>query len=447
MYLITIIAAVGGLLFGFDTGIISGALVFLQDSFTLSTFAKECIVASVVLGALLGAVISGSVADHFGRRRMLLFSAVLFVIGTAGSTFAQSIALLILGRLVLGVAIGISSYTVPLYISEMAPAKQRGQLVLISSIAITGGEAIAFLSDYWLAPSASWRAMFALGFIPAVVLFIGMLFLPSTPRWLLLTGRVNKAKQVMNTLKHATDMTHELESLHAIPTVICSGWRTLFASNVRGVLIIGLVLGILQQFTGINTVMYYGPYIFKAAGFNGTQTQILATFILGLANTAMTIVAVYTVDRYGRRRLLKAGMAVSAVSLLLVGILFNRVSTLSHWLMIVCFIVYIAGYAMSLGSIFWLMIAEIYPLPIRAQAMSLVTAIQWGANFFVALTFLTILESVGPSVTFWMYACICMLAIIFTHFWVPETKQVSLEVIQSNLQAGKRLRDIGQAIG
>ncbi len=446
MYLITFIAAVGGLLFGFDTGIISGALVFLQDSFVLSTFAKEVIVGSVVLGALFGALISGTVADRFGRRTMLIIASLMFLVGTALSTFANTISVLIVGRLLLGVAIGVASYTVPLYISEMAPAHRRGQLVLMSSIAITGGEAIAFMCDYLLAPTASWRWMFALGFAPALLLLLGMVCLPATPRWLLLKGMSSEARDVLRKIRHGQHVAEEMQQIQQQLGQSNARMRDLFAPKVRGVLTIGLCLGVFQQFTGINTVMYYGPFIFKAVGFSGTENQILATFAMGLVNTFMSIVAVCTVDRFGRRQLLMGGMAIAAVSLALVGVLFYSHQAWAQWLMVVALITYIAGYSISLGSMFWLMISEIYPLHLRTRAMSFVTAIQWGANFLVALTFLSVLQAVGPSVTFWLYGLVCLITIGFTYHWVPETKQVSLEQIEQNLLAGKRLREIGSAL-
>lgn len=443
MIVVTVIAAVGGLLFGFDTGIISGALVFLQDSFVLSTFAKECIVASVVLGALMGSLCSGFVADHFGRRKMLILSSGVFLLGTALASFAQSVAVLVVGRLLLGLAIGVSSYTVPLYISEMAPAQRRGQLVLLSSIAITGGEALAFLSDYWLAPSASWRWMFALGFIPAALLLLGMLWLPATPRWLLLKGREQQARTVLQRLRKQMAVAQELESIRQQCQQRQASWRELFAKPWRGVVLLGVLLGVLQQFTGINTVMYYGPFIFKAAGFPDAQNQLMATFILGMVNTLMTIVAVCSVDRFGRRRLLINGMVLSMVCLAVVGALFRQSTIWAQWMMVLGLMGYIAGYAISLGSMFWLIIAEIYPLHLRTRAMSFVTAVQWAANFIVAVSFLTILDHIGASMTFWLYGLMCFITIGFAYFWVPETRQVSLERIQDNVSQGCRLRDIG----
>ena len=315
LHRIAIIAAIGGFLFGFDTGIISGALIFLQASFAISTFVKEVVVASVVLGAFTGAVCSGRLADHFGRRRMLIVTALTFIIGTALTTFTQSVTILIMGRFILGLAIGVSSYTVPLFISEMAPSKTRGSLVLLNAIMITGGEAIAFIVDYALVPTHSWRLMFATGFIPAFLLLVGMLMLPSTPRWLSLKGLREEAKQVLKRIRKNPDISQELAEIQASLIEKTGTWKALFTRRVCPVLIIGLGLGILQQFVGINTVMYYGPFIFKAAGFQGASSQILATFGMGVVNTIMSVVAVLIVDRVGRRRLLIIGLVVGCYEL------------------------------------------------------------------------------------------------------------------------------------
>ncbi len=433
------IAAIGGFLFGYDTGIISGALIFIQKSFEMTTFDKELIVSMVVLGAFIGAMFSGRLADYFGRRKMLITAAITFIIGTGIVSFAVHIIDLIMGRFILGLAIGITSYTVPLFISEMAPANSRGRLVLLSGIMISGGEAIAFLVDYALIPTHSWRLMFATGFIPAILFLIGMLFMPATPRWLSLKGLKQQAMKVLQRIRQREDVAAELAEIQQHLHQKQGTWRDLFSKRIRPVLIIGLGLGILQQFVGINTVMYYGPYIFKAAHFQGESTQILATFIMGVVNTLGTIIAVFTVDRFGRRPLLIWGMTVSVCSLAIVGYLFKINSSMSHFLMICFMVTYIFGYAVSLGSLFWLIIAEIYPLRIRGLAMSFVAGVQWIANFVVAITFLSILHRIGPSDTFWLYGLMCLIAIAFAYFWVPETKGFTLEQIETNLDGGQVL--------
>lgn len=445
VYLIASIGALGGLLFGFDTGVISGALLFINQTFKTSVLIQETIVSSVVFGALAGAFISGRLADRYGRKTMLLIAALAFIVGTAVTTFAFNIHSLIVGRLIIGFAIGISSYTTPLFISEMAPAKHRGAMVLLNAITITGGEAIAFLIDYALTPSQAWRWMFAAGFIPAILLFIGMLFLPETPRWLVLKGLIPKAKATLNKIRNAQDVPIELKQIEESFSLKQGNWKQLFSKKVQPVLIIGLGLGIFQQFFGINTVMYYGPTIFKAVGFQGAQAQILATFGMGVVNTVMSIVAVLVIDKIGRRKLLLMGSTVAAISLGVVGFTFkhNDHSTTPQWIAVSGMVIYIAGYCVSVGSLFWLMISEIYPLSIRGLGMSLATSVQWGANFLVSMTFLSIINTMGAANTFWLYGTMCVLCFAFVYYLVPETKGISLEQIEQNLDDNKPSRELG----
>ena len=442
IYLIAIIAALGGLLFGYDTGIIAGALIFIQQSFQISTFTKEMIVSSVVFGALFGAIISGHLANKFGRRRMLIIASIGFILGTLVAALAPDIKIMIAGRLIIGLAIGISSYTAPLFISELAPAKNRGALVLFNGIAITAGEVLAFLVDYLLIPTHSWRYMFATGLIPAIALLIGMLFMPSSPRWMALQGLIEKAHITLRHIRGRMNVEEEFnEILHSLSHPK-GRWKDVFSRRMMPVLIIGLGLGILQQYVGINTVMYYGPFIFKAGGFHSAAAQILAAFGMGLVNTIMTIVAVFLVDYLGRRPLLLGGMITSMLSLVVVGFLFTikTQNPIAHWLIIFFMITYVAGYSISLGSLFWLIISEIFPLHVRGLAMGFVTAVQWLANFIVACTFLTILNTVGASITFWMYSVVCLIAFVFSYFLVPETKSTTLEKIEDDLMQGKGFR-------
>src|SRR3990167_9441702 len=350
---------------------------------------------------------------------MLIYMAVTFMLGTIISTLATNINTIIIGRFIIGVAIGITSYLSPLFISEMAPADQRGKLVLINGVMITGGETIAFLVDYALVPTASWRLMFATGFVPAAALLIGMLFLPPTPRWMVMKGQHQEAREILASMRHAAEAQDEYHEISNTARLHKSHWRELFSATLRPVLLIGLGLGILQQFVGINTVMYYGPAIFKSAGFTEASTQILATFVMGLINTIMSIVAVLVVDKIGRRRLLSGGMTIAMFSLGLVGLSFHF--SISPALTLTFMMLYIAGYSLSLGSLFWLIISEIYPLNIRGLAMSVVTAVQWAANFLVAVTFLSLLDSIGPATTFLIYSSMCLISIIFSYYLVPET--------------------------
>ncbi len=445
LFITATVAALGGLLFGYDTGIISGALVFIRQTYPVSTFIQEIIVSSVVLGALISALSSGRLADKFGSRCMLIYTALLFIIGTMLSALASNVIMLVFGRFVIGLAIGVTSYVSPLFISEMAPANKRGALVLLNGIMITSGESIAFLVDYALVPTQSWRLMFATGILPAALLYLGMLMLPPSPRWMAQQGHLNNARDILRKIRKSQHVDAELDEILHNANQKTESWRHLFSPMLRPVLIIGLGLGILQQFVGINTVMYYGPTIFQAAGFKSEGAQLLATFAMGVINTLMSIAAVILVDKMGRRQLLLGGLVIAGLSLVIVGTAFSYKadSTLAVWITFIFMMIYIAGYSLSIGSLFWLVIAEIYPLNIRGLAMSFVTAVQWGANFLVALTFLSILGLIGPVYTFWLYGLMCAISVAFCYYLVPETKGVSLERIEHNLRVGKSARELG----
>lgn len=445
LYQVAFVAALGGFLFGYDTGIISGAILFIRQDYLLSTFIQEVIISSVVLGALMGALFSGRLTHALGSRRMLMYMSITFIFGTLLSTLATSISILILGRFIVGIAIGITSYASPLLISEMAPAINRGGLVLLNGIMITSGETVAFLVNYVLVPTESWRLMFVTGILPAMLLFIGMLLLPPSPRWMVLKGRIDQARSILNTIRDPLKVEAELNEIIQHCQTQSVSWKALFSPWVRPVLIIGMGLGVFQQFVGINTVMYYGPTIFKVAGFHTDSTQILATFGLGLMNTIMTIVTVLIVDKVGRRRLLMGGIFVASISLSLVGLIFhfNITEAWAVWAAFGLLMMYVAGYCLSLGSLFWLIIAEIYPLALRSMAMSFVTATQWAASFLVAISFLSIVHVIGMAFTFWMYAFMCLVTFLFCHYLVPETTGVSLEHIEKNLREGKPSRELG----
>lgn len=433
--IIASIAAIGGLLFGYDTGIIAGALIFIQKSFILTTWMKELIVSSVVLGALLGAIGSGHWANRFGRRRMLIIAAIHFIVGTLISTWAPNPSTIIIGRLIIGVAIGISSYTTPLFISEMAPANIRGALVLLNGIAITGGEVLAYITDYYFISSASWRSMFASGLLPAILLLIGMLLVPATPRWTALIGQRKKSLSILKKIRGQSNVDIEFNDIINNLNNEQSKWSDIFSPRLRRVLIIGLALGILQQLSGINTVMYYGPTLFKAAGFESTTAGVLATLGMGIINMIMTIITLLIVDRVGRRPLLLIGTLLATCSLVILGLLLKtHLPTVTmHTLIITFMLLYIAGYCISTGSLFWLIIAEIYPLDVRGLAMSFATSAQWLTNFIVAATFLSILIRFGPSLTFWLYGLMCFIAFAFCLSMVPETNGLSLEQIEKKL--------------
>lgn len=439
------IAAVGGLLFGFDTGVISGALIFIKEDFALTTLAQEMVVSAVLLGALLGAVLSGRVTDFFGRRRILLWAAVAFIVGTLLSALTPHVTGLVLGRLIVGIAIGISSFAAPLYISEIAPVESRGALVILNTIAVTGGIVVAYLVDYAFVDMEAWRWMFGVGVIPAILFGLGVLLLPDSPRWLMQQARHDEAQEVLESLREKADAAQEFRSIKAMLAREEGGWRDLLKPLLRPVLIVGIGLAVIQQISGINTILYYAPEIFKRAGFAGNSALLLATLGMGVVNFAMTFVAMWLVDKVGRRRLLLVGLAMMTVSLAVVAYVFNTgmESSLLKWTALSSLVAYVAFYAVSIGCLFWLIIAEIYPLAVRGLAMSVAAAANWAANLIVAMTFLSLLEALGPGFTFLVYAIAAGASWLFSYFLVPETKGVSLETIEHHLREGRSSRLLG----
>lgn len=445
--MVSFIAALAGLLFGFDTGIISGALLFVANDFTLSTWQKELIVSSVLVGAMCSSVASGFLTDRYGRRRIMLVIAGLFVIGTVLATLANSMMMLVIGRAIIGIAIGIGSYTAPLYIAEAAPIELRGGLVSLNQLMITIGIMCSYFISYMFTQvDGSWRYMFAIGVVPAILLGLGMLLLPESPRWLIKQGLTAKAGAILQRLRQKQNVEHEIQEIQASMQFKQAGVKDIFAAWIRPVLFLGIFLGFLQQASGINTLIYYAPTIFQLAGFHDASSSILATVGLGIVNVLSTIFAIFYLDKWGRRPLLFAGligMAVSLTSLSLAFYFGNHFAYL-HWLAFASTFVYIISFAFSLGALLWLMVAEIFPLEVRGIAMGFAVFSCWFWNFVVSATFLSLLNALGPSITFLLYASICFIGLFICYKIVPETKDVSLEQIEANIRAGLPLRKIGK---
>jgi len=446
VFIAALFAALGGLLFGYDTGVISVALIFIKREFGLTTAAEEIVVSGVLLGATIGAIIGGKAADFFGRRRVLLVTAAIFGIGALTSAIAPSPAILIVSRVVLGLAIGLASTNVPVYLSEVAPARARGWVVSLFQLAVTIGIVIAYLTDYAFAGMEGWRWMLGLAVVPALVFGAGMFFLPETPRWLIRGGQHEVAHRVLIRIRELADVDVEIEEIKAsLAQQTESGrWVDLLSQQVRPALIVGLGLAIFQQITGINTVIYYAPKILQAAGFNSASGAILATAGVGVVNVGMTIIAMFLVDRAGRRPLLLVGIAGMIVTLGMLGLSF-RISNQSvqlAWIAVICLMGYVASFAISLGPIFWLMIAEIYPLKIRGLAEGMAATFNWGSNLLVSLTFLTLVEKLGASSTFLLYAFASVASWLFAYYLVPETKGRTLEEIEAFWRTDRRHRQM-----
>ena len=442
------ITAIGGMLFGYDTGVISGAILFIRGAFSLSSTAQEIVVSSVLIGAVIGASISGILADKYGRRIMVIVAAIIFGIGAIFTALTPEIYTLIVGRIVVGIAIGIASFIAPLYIAEVAPVNIRGALVSLNQLAITVGIVISYLVDFAFAPSGGWRWMLGLAAIPSIILGIGMYLMPPSPRWLYSKGRIDKARSVLERIRMTKNVTEEMKEIRE--SLVCEEeckWSEILDPVVRPALIVGIGLAAFQQLTGINTVIYYAPTILEFAGFQSAAVSILATAGIGMINVIMTIVAISLIDRVGRRPLLLIGLIGMIVSLGILGIAFvlPGLSTSLGLLAVISLMLYVGSFAIGLGPVFWLMISEIYPLRIRGRAMSTATIVNWGTNLLVAITFLSLIQIIGTPGTFWLYSIIGIFAWVFVYFLVPETKGKSLEEIEAHLRAGKRIQEVENA--
>ncbi len=430
-------AALGGLLFGYDTGVISGALIFIRAQFGLSTFQQELVVSVVLVGAAAGALTGGRLADIFGRRMMLLVTALIFVAGALVCAAAPSLNVLVIGRLIVGLGIGFSTSTVPIYISEVSPPQTRGWQVSLFQLAITIGILAAYLVDYVFSGSSGWRWMLGLAFVPGAILGLGMIRMPESPRWLAEHGHSGRAREVLARIRGTENIESEwLEIQKTLTETEERGsFSDLFGPSVRMALVIGIGLAIFQQVTGINTVIYYAPLIVQSAGISTASGAILATAGIGLVNVLMTIVAMWLIDHVGRRPLLLIGIAGMIISLGVLGFVFRMpTGGALAWLAVVTLMVYVASFAISLGPIFWLLISEIYPLRVRGIAEGTAAGVNWAFNFLVSVTFLTLLELLGPSLTFWVYALLAIASWLFSYYLVPETKGRTLEEIEHSFR-------------
>jgi SP family galactose:H+ symporter-like MFS transporter len=439
-------AALAGLMFGLDIGVISGALQFIGKAFHATDSDKEWIVSSMMFGAALGALAAGVLSYRLGRKVSLILGAILFVAGSLFCAFAWSIASLIVARVVLGLAIGIATFTAPLYISEIAPPEKRGSMISTYQLMITIGILAAFISDTLFAYSGAWRWMLGIVAVPGALFLIGVTRLPNSPRWLLMRGRSREARDVLNELRRNDRVVEaevrDIEEQLRRPQV---GW-SLFRQNpnFRRSVFLGVILQIIQQLTGINVVMYYAPRIFESAGFQG-HAQLWGTAIVGLVNVLATFVAIGVVDRLGRRPVLLAGFATMTIGMGVLGFMLHvGTHTLGMQLLAVAFLlIFIIGFATSAGPLIWVLCSEVQPTKGRDFGIAASTLTNWVANFVVGLTFLSMLNSFGDGITFGIYAALNLLFLVFTFFYVPETKGISLEGIEANLMAGKPLRQIG----
>jgi sugar porter (SP) family MFS transporter len=440
VYLSAVVAALGGLLFGYDIGVISGAILFVKTAFSLSPGGEEIVVSAVLLGSLVGAAAGGWLADRLGRRGLLIAAAGVFGAGAIAAALAPSMVWLVIARIVAGMAIGVASFVAPLYISEIAPVAIRGKLVSINQVALTTGIVISYLIDYAFSGAHAWRWMFALAAVPATVFAGGLMLIPDSPRWLAARGSLDMARKVLERIRSPEQAEIEIKDIQLSVAQQKGHWSELLSPPLRPAMIVGVGLAIAQQVTGINTIIYYAPTIFRYAGFASASSAILASVGIGAVNVVFTIIAMYLIDKVGRRPLLLVSLAGMVLGLAALGIAFvlPQLGGALGWIAVASLTIYVGSFAVGLGPVFWLMLSEIYPLAIRGRAMSVGTLVNWAANLMVALSFLTLTLALGKPATFWLYGAVSVGAWFFAYFLVPETKGETLEQIEAQWRRGKR---------
>lgn len=435
-YLIFVVtvSAFGGFLYGYHTAIIAGALLFLAPVFHLSLVDQGMVVSILLLGGLLGALVSGTLADRFGRRKAIALTSILYMLGAALIALSRSYEMLLLGRFVTGLGVGIMSVAGPLYLAEISPPQYRGSFVSLFQLALTIGILASFGVSAYFAPSSNWRWMFAVGIFPAILQMVGLFFLPETPAWLFKQGLEKRAVSALERLRKGKQWLKSIEAMrHTSKESSKGAWKTLFSPKLRFILVIGVLLSAAQQITGINTVIFYAPKIFEEAGFVLATGAIFATLGIGIINVIATIISVWLMDKVGRRALLLVGVAGMAISLALLSLAFYTNSVFIDKIAVVSLMGYVSFFAISLGPITWVILSEIYPLKVRGMAMTIAIFVNWICNYFVSLTFLDFVQMLGSYGTFFLYCILSVLSFWFIYRFIPETKGKSLEEIEKLL--------------
>lgn len=428
------IAALGGFLYGYHTGIISGVLVYLTPFFRLSILEQGMAVSMILIGALIGALVAGTFADLIGRKKTIAATSILFIIGAAIISLSGSFGTLLSGRFISGLGVGVVSVVAPIYLAEISPPHHRGSLVACYQLAIAIGILISYIVNYLFSISADWRWMFAIGIFPALFQVFSLFFVPETPAWLFKNGREKEGVKVLRRLRGDKGWANQVSSIESSASHHKHGnWKALFSPQMRFVMIIGFCLSIFQQITGINIIFYYTPKIFETVGFNSTTGAIFATIGIGIINVIITYLSTVFLDRIGRRILLLIGVGGMAICL---GVL-----SLSYFLSLMkievvtffSIIGYVAFFSIGMGPVTWVILSEIYPLKVRGKAMTVVVFGNWLFNYLVSLTFLSFIEKLKPAGTFLLYALISVVAFWFIALFIPETKGKSLEEIEELL--------------
>ncbi len=438
----------GGLLFGFDMAVISGVLPFVHNQFALSAVQEGWFVSSALVGAVIGVGSSGELCDRFGRKKLLILAAILFLLSAVASSLMPTFSLLIYARILGGIGVGIASNVVPLYLSEIAPSKIRGRLVTCYQLAITFGILVAYLTNaglmnlslafqQYVLPAylqllyidEVWRGMFSIEILPALMFLLGLLIVPESPRWLISKGKSREAEKMMRKLKEEEEIKQDFEEIQTNAYKKEEGsYKLLFAPELRKPLLIGLLLPLFSQLSGINAIIYYGPSILSEVGLN-LKSAFLSQILLGTVNMLFTFVAVWKVDNLGRRPLYLTGAICATISLFVTGLCFYTNNTESL-LLLISATLFLASFAFSIGPLKFVIASEIFPDKIRGRALALSIMVMWVSDTIIGQITPMLIDSVGTAFTFWIFAFFCAIAFVVVYKIVPETKGKSLEQIQ-----------------
>jgi MFS transporter, SP family, galactose:H+ symporter len=435
---VVIVGAFGGFLYGFFTGVISGALLPLATAFRLSTVDQGVVVSILLLGGLVGALAAGMLADRFGRKWTMSLTSLIFIAGALLTALSYSYEWLLFGRFFSGIGVGIIVVVAPLYLAEISPAAYRGAFVSLFQLAVAMGILFSFFVNYLFIQSGEWRWMFGVGILPALLQMIALFFLPETPAWLLKTGQKRLAAKAFSKLRKDT---HWKEQISAAKTTSSTrkqgGWKTLFSPQLRLIAVVGIILSSLQQITGINTVIFYAPKIFETTGFQSANSAIIATISIGVMNALATLLSVWLSKKMGRRTLLLMGSAGMGISLILFSIAYFAHLSLIGGISILTLMAYVAFFAIGLGPITLVVLSEIFPLKVRGLAMTIALSANWICNYLVSLTFLGLIERLSLPGTFLLYGLISLCAFWFIYRFIPETHGKTLEEIEEQILSGR----------
>jgi len=442
---LAIIASLGGFLFGYDTAVISGTLAFVRNQFGLAAAMEGWYVSSALVGCIGGVSVAGWLSDKFGRKMILLLAATLFSISAIGCAVSGSFSSLIAYRIIGGTGVGIASMLSPLYISEISPPEMRGRLVALYQFSITFGILCSFFINAWLLDISKqvslqndifqlifkdevWRAMLGMEAIPAILFFILVTTIPKSPRWLVVNGKIQKASKILNRIIGPALAESEIKDIKETLTIKKESWKIILEPGIKLAILLGVSLAVLQQFTGIDAVIYYGPKILEQAGFELSEA-LGGQVIIGFINMSFTVIAIWKIDKLGRKPLLIAGTGGMLISLIAIGSLF-ALDKAEGLLLLSFILVFIASFAFSLGPVVWVILSEIYPTRIRGRAMSIATLACWIGTSIIGQTIPISLENLGPAFTFWIFALFCIPTIYIGIRLVPETKGKTLEEIE-----------------